>query len=55
MRRNPTAAAHFERMSVSQRYQYIRWIANAKREETRLRRLAIAIKRLEANKKPGDP
>ena len=41
--RNPQARAAFERFSPSQRYEYIEWIAEAKRADTRERRLATAI------------
>jgi uncharacterized protein YdeI (YjbR/CyaY-like superfamily) len=43
MKRNRAAAAAFEKFSPGQRKEYIEWITEAKREETRARRLATAI------------
>ncbi|HXE57413.1 MAG TPA: YdeI/OmpD-associated family protein [Gemmatimonadales bacterium] len=40
---NPRARATFERFSPSHRREYVEWITEAKREETRRRRLATAI------------
>ena len=39
---HPAAAANFERFSPSQRREYVEWIIEAKREDTRARRLATA-------------
>jgi uncharacterized protein YdeI (YjbR/CyaY-like superfamily) len=41
--RSPRARAVFERFTPSQRYEYVEWIAEAKREDTRERRLATAL------------
>ena len=41
--RNAKARAAFERFTASQRYEYVEWIAEAKREDTRERRLATAL------------
>ncbi len=44
--RNPAARAAFEGMAYTHRKEYARWIAEAKREETRDRRVAEALKML---------
>lgn len=41
--RNAKARAAFELFTPSQRYEYVEWIADAKRDDTRERRLATAI------------
>jgi uncharacterized protein YdeI (YjbR/CyaY-like superfamily) len=43
LRKSPAARAAFERFSPSQKREYAEWIAEAKREETRERRLETAI------------
>lgn len=43
---NPAAATKFEKLAPSHRKEYIRWIEEAKKEETRLRRLQQTIERL---------
>lgn len=40
---HPAATASFERFSPSQRREYVEWIIEAKREDTRARRLATAV------------
>ena len=46
--------ASFERLSYSHRREYIRWITEAKREETRQKRLAKSIEMLHSGvKTPG--
>jgi uncharacterized protein YdeI (YjbR/CyaY-like superfamily) len=40
---DPRAAERFQQFSPSQRREYIEWVAEAKREETRDRRIATAI------------
>ena len=47
------ALDNFNNLAKSYKRQYIGWITNAKREETRKRRLTEAIKLLEQNKKLG--
>jgi len=42
----PAAQAAFDRLSPSQRREYATWVAEAKREETRARRVAQALERL---------
>lgn len=39
----PAAAANFERLRPSQRREYVEWIVEAKREDTRARRIATAV------------
>jgi uncharacterized protein YdeI (YjbR/CyaY-like superfamily) len=43
LRKNPEARATFEAFSPSHRREYVDWIAEAKGEDTRQRRLANAI------------
>jgi hypothetical protein len=43
LRRNRIALANFEAMSPSHRREYIEWLDDAKRDETRSKRLATAI------------
>ena len=51
--RNKKARAFFESLAPSCRRQYIDWIASAKREDTRKRRIDEAIKLLSSRKKLG--
>jgi hypothetical protein len=44
------AKAAFEALSFTHRKEYARWVAEAKREETRERRVAKALERLRAGK-----
>jgi len=46
------AQAAFEALSFTHRKEYARWIAEAKREETRDKRVAEALTRLRAGQKP---
>jgi uncharacterized protein YdeI (YjbR/CyaY-like superfamily) len=48
--RNARARAAFERFTPSQRYEYVEWIAEAKREDTRERRVATALEWIVAGK-----
>jgi hypothetical protein len=43
LRKNRGALAHFSAMSASHRREYIEWLVDAKRDETRRKRLATAI------------
>ena len=43
MKKNRKALAAFESFSPSHRREYVEWITEAKREETRAKRLAIAL------------
>ena len=45
---DPTARAKFEALAYSHRKEYARWIAEAKRAETRERRVAQAIEMIRA-------
>ena len=53
LKRSPTAWENFRRLAPSHRKLYVAWITDAKKEETRQRRLQEAIRRLEANEKLG--
>lgn len=44
----PTAATRFATLAPGQRREYVDWIAEAKRAETRARRIATSIERLSA-------
>jgi uncharacterized protein YdeI (YjbR/CyaY-like superfamily) len=50
---NRKAWEHFQSLAPSYRRNYIAWIMDAKREETRVRRLREAIALLAQNKKLG--
>lgn len=53
LRENEAAWSFFETLAPSYRREYVRWITEAKKEETRQRRLAEALRLLEQNRKPG--
>ncbi|MEX2187101.1 MAG: YdeI/OmpD-associated family protein [Pirellulales bacterium] len=46
LRANPQVAAAFKSLPPSHRREYLRWIDEAKREGTRLRRIADMVERL---------
>jgi uncharacterized protein YdeI (YjbR/CyaY-like superfamily) len=46
LRANPAALSHFEGLPPSHRNEYLNWIDEAKRDETRERRIAGMIDRL---------
>jgi hypothetical protein len=48
----PVAAAAFDRLSLSHRREYVQWITEAKRPETRARRVAGTLDRLRADEEP---
>jgi uncharacterized protein YdeI (YjbR/CyaY-like superfamily) len=50
---NRAAWAIFEQMAPSHRWQYVMWIDEAKRPETREKRLREAIERIALGHKPG--
>lgn len=50
LRKNKSAAATFEKFPPSHRREYITWIVEAKREETREKRLATTVEWLAAGK-----
>ena len=47
---NKKALAAFEKFSYSHKNEYVKWIVEAKREETRQKRIASALERLAAGK-----
>lgn len=47
---HPAAAATYEKFSPSHRREYLKWIVEAKRAETRAKRMAIAIEQLALGK-----
>ena len=47
------AQAAFDALSFTYRKEYARWVAEAKRPETRERRIAETLERLHAGKPPG--
>lgn len=51
LKKHPKAAAFFETLAPGYRRDYLRWISESKREETRAKRLAEAIGKLEAGVK----
>ena len=50
---HPVAAARFERLPYSHKKEFLDWIASAKKEETRTRRLEKLIPMLLATKPRG--
>jgi len=50
LKQNPAAWANFERFSYSHKKEYIEWLTEAKREETRQRRLTTAIAQIAEGK-----
>lgn len=53
LRAHPAAAENFQRLAPSYQRNYIRWVIEAKKEETRQRRLQEAIEKLERDEKLG--
>lgn len=47
---DPQARASYERMAFTHRKEYARWVAEAKREETRQRRAGQALEMIRAGK-----
>jgi len=54
LKENPNAAAFYEKLSYTDKKEYIRWIESAKREETRQNRLVVFIEKLSVGKKLVD-
>jgi len=50
---NPSAWENFQKLAPSHQRNYIGWISDAKRDETRQRRIQEAIERLEKNETLG--
>lgn len=53
LKKNPPVLQEFQKIAPSYRKEYIRWILNAKREETRQKRLKELLEKLISNRKPG--
>jgi uncharacterized protein YdeI (YjbR/CyaY-like superfamily) len=53
IKRSPTAWANLLAQAPSYRKQWVTWLENAKRPETREKRAKDTIARLERNEKPG--
>jgi len=51
----PAAAARWRAWAPSHRRQYVYWVLDAKRPETRARRVAETVRRAAAGLKPGVP
>ena len=48
---NPAAAQFWDKLAPSHRYEYLQWISEAKRDETRVKRLGQALEWLAEGKK----
>jgi len=48
---NPAAAQFWDKLSASARYEYLQWITEAKRDETRVKRLGQALEWLAEGKR----
>ena len=55
LRANSPAEENFNRFPPSIQSNYVGWVEDAKREETRQRRIKIVVERSEQNKRPGEP
>jgi uncharacterized protein YdeI (YjbR/CyaY-like superfamily) len=53
LRRNKLASARFEAMSPASRKLFIGWVATAKRDETRQKRIAESVQHIAAGTRPG--
>jgi uncharacterized protein YdeI (YjbR/CyaY-like superfamily) len=53
LRKRPAAWQHFEDLAPSHRRRYVLWIDSAKQEDTKVRRLAEALRLLAAGKELG--
>lgn len=54
LQENPQAAEFYEKLSYTDKKEYIRWIETAKREETRQARIKTFVEKLLAGKKLVD-
>jgi uncharacterized protein YdeI (YjbR/CyaY-like superfamily) len=54
LKKDKTAWKNFNDLPRGQRLLYVRWIAEAKREETQLKRLSMAIEKLRGNARRWD-
>jgi hypothetical protein len=50
LRADPAAQAAFDSMSYTHRREYVDWVEEAKREETRARRIAATVERVRTGK-----
>ena len=55
LKKDKAAWANFKAFAIGQRNQYIYWVKDAKREETRKVRIASVVERARKNIKPGMP
>jgi len=53
LKHNPAAAERFNKLSYTHQREYVRWIEEARREQTRHERVARALEMLEQGKNPG--
>ena len=53
LQEDPEAWANFEKLANSYKTQYSGWVAEAKRVETKKRRISVVVSRVKENKKPG--
>lgn len=53
LRQQPAASANFQALPPSHRWRYLAWITSAKREETRRKRIAEAVRLLARNERLG--
>ena len=53
LKADPEAWENFTNFANSYKNNYIGWINEAKRDETKRRRIEIVVQRSKANKKPG--
>ncbi len=51
LKENPEAKAVFEKLSYTHKREYVTWINEAKKDETRARRIAQTVERLKQSKK----
>ena len=51
LRRNKAASHFFEKLSFTNKKEYVTWVTSAKKEETRTRRLESALDKLSAGKR----
>ncbi len=55
LKENPQASANFERYANTYRNMYTGWVASAKTDETRRKRIQEVVKRASLGLKPGAP
>jgi uncharacterized protein YdeI (YjbR/CyaY-like superfamily) len=53
LKASPEAWSNFDKFAPTYRNMYIGWVADAKRSETRQRRIAAVVRRARENRKPG--